>query len=107
MSVTSPDTEADVRKAANGRVAPRRVRVCIVAPSLAILGGQAIVAQRLLERLREDPSLELSFVPHNPALPGPLRHLQRIKYVRTIVTSIAYVGMLIRQLRDQDVVHIF
>ncbi len=85
----------------------RPLRVCVVAPSLAILGGQAIVAQRLIERLRMDPSLEISFVPHNPALPGPLRHLQRIKYVRTIVTSLAYVALLFRRLPRQDVVHVF
>jgi glycosyltransferase involved in cell wall biosynthesis len=84
----------------------RPLRVCIVAPSLAILGGQAIVAQRLIERLRMDPSLEISFVPHNPTLPGPLRYLQRIKYVRTIVTSLAYVACS-SPAADSDVVHVF
>jgi glycosyltransferase involved in cell wall biosynthesis len=85
----------------------RPLRVCIVAPSLAILGGQAIIAERLLGRLGEDRALELSFVPHNPVRPGALRHLQRVKYLRTIVTSIAYVGLLVRHLRRQDVVHVF
>jgi hypothetical protein len=33
----------------------RRLRVCVVAPSLDILGGQAVVAQRLIEHLRRDP----------------------------------------------------
>jgi len=84
-----------------------RLRVCIVAPSLDILGGQAVVAQRLMERLRADPSLDVTFVPHNPRLPGPLRALQRVKYVRTIVTSIEYLWLLLRRLRDQDVVHVF
>ena len=28
----------------------RPIRVCLVAPSLNILGGQAVAAQRLLER---------------------------------------------------------
>jgi len=83
------------------------LRVCVVAPSLDILGGQAVVAQRLLERLRSDPSLEVSFVPHNPRLPGPLRALQRIKYVRTAVTSVAYLASLLKRLRDVDVVHVF
>lgn len=85
----------------------RRLRVCIVAPSLDILGGQAVVAQRLMECLKTDSSIELSFLPHNPRLPGPLRYLQRVKYLRTIATSIAYVGSLVRRLRDQDVVHVF
>jgi glycosyltransferase involved in cell wall biosynthesis len=81
--------------------------VCIIAPSLDILGGQAVVAQRLMNRLATDPSLELSFVPHNPRLPGQLRSLQRVKYVRTIVTSIVYLWLLLRRLRHVDVVHVF
>jgi hypothetical protein len=84
----------------------RRLRVCVVAPSLDILGGQAVVAQRLIEHLRRDPSLDLSFIPHNPRLPGPLRVLQRIKYVRTILTSLAY-GALLSRLHRYDVVHVF
>src|SRR5215208_5600746 len=86
---------------------PRPLRVCIVAPSLDILGGQAVVAQRLMEHLRLDPSMQISFVPHNPRLPGPFRALQRVKYVRTVVTSIAYVIHLLVRLRGQDVVHVF
>jgi L-malate glycosyltransferase len=84
-----------------------RLRVCIVAPSLDILGGQAVVAQRLMDQLESDPDIELSFLPHNPRLPGVLRHLQRVKYLRTIVTSAAYVVLLLRRLPRQDVVHVF
>ena len=83
------------------------LRVCIVAPSLDILGGQAVVAQRLLEHLRRDPSLDVSFVAHNPRLPGPLRWLQRVKYLRTVATSVAYIALLLSRLRRQDVVHVF
>lgn len=89
------------------RVGPRRVRVCIVAPSLDILGGQAIVAQRLMERLRRDDSLVITFIPHNPRLPGLFRQLQRVKYIRTISTSLVYIASLLRQLRNQDVIHVF
>jgi glycosyltransferase involved in cell wall biosynthesis len=91
----------------SGELRPKRIRLCIVAPSLDILGGQAVVAQRLMARLQEDPDIELSFVPHNPRLPGPLRYLQRVKYLRTLVTSMAYMALLLRRLRDQDVVHVF
>jgi glycosyltransferase involved in cell wall biosynthesis len=85
----------------------RPIRVCIVAPSLAILGGQAVAAQRLLERLRDEPGLELDFIPHDPRGTALLRLLQRVKYVRTIATSIAYVWSLLRRLPRQDVVHVF
>ena len=110
-SVAPPTPELESRELAKPSENPRgvstRVRVCIVAPSLDILGGQAVVAQRLMDRLKTDPSLDISFVPHNPRLPGPLRFLQRVKYVRTVVTSIVYLSMLLRRLRDQDVVHVF
>jgi L-malate glycosyltransferase len=84
-----------------------KVRVLIVAPSLSILGGQAVQAQYLIEYLNKEPSFEVSFVPHDPRLPGPLSVLQRIKYVRTIVTSLCYCLALLYQVPKNDVVHIF
>lgn len=85
----------------------RPIRVCLVAPSLHILGGQAVAAQRLLERLRAVPGLEVGFVPHDPRGNALLRALQRVKYVRTIATSVAYVASLLRELPKYDVVHVF
>lgn len=79
----------------------------MIGPSLDILGGQAVQAVRLLERLREEPSLQVDFLPINPRLPGVLRNLQQIKYVRTIFTSIAYVWSLLRTVYKYDVLHIF
>jgi len=87
--------------------ADRPIRVCIVAPSLSILGGQAVAAQRLLERLRAVPGLEVDFLPHDPRSNPLLRLLQRVKYVRTVATSIAYVTSLLRRLPKYDVVHVF
>jgi glycosyltransferase involved in cell wall biosynthesis len=86
---------------------PRPIRVCLVAPSLSILGGQAVAAQRLLERLRKVPGLEVDFLPHDPRTNAVLRALQRVKYVRTVATSIAYVASLLRRLPRYDVVHVF
>ena len=85
----------------------RRIRVCLVAPSLSILGGQAVAAQRLLERLRAVPELEVGFLPHDPRTNALLRLLQRVKYVRTVATTIAYVASLLRKLPAYDVVHVF
>jgi glycosyltransferase involved in cell wall biosynthesis len=87
--------------------AAKRLRILIVAPSFDILGGQAVQAFRLLERLRNEPSLKVGFLPINPRLPGRLRKLQSIKYVRTFVTSIAYCLSLLAQIRQYDVIHIF
>ena len=91
------------------RAAPpsRPIRVCLVAPSLSILGGQAVAAQRLLERLRLVPGLEVGFLPHDPRTNALLRLLQRVKYVRTLATSAAYVASLFRTLGAYDIVHVF
>lgn len=85
----------------------KKLRVLIVAPSFAILGGQSVQAARLADRLREEPSLEVGFLPINPRLPGPLAFLQRIKYVRTVVTSVAYVLSLLARVYKYDVIHVF
>ena len=85
----------------------RPIRVCLVAPSLSILGGQAVAAQRLLERLRTVPGLEIGFLPHDPRTNALLRLLQRVKYVRTVATTVAYVSSLLRKLPAYDVVHVF
>ena len=47
-----------------------KIRVLIVAPSFRILGGQSVQAARLMERLSNEPSLEVGFLPINPRLPG-------------------------------------
>ena len=83
------------------------LRVLIVAPSFDILGGQSVQAAQLLEHLREETSVEVEFLPINPRLPGILQYLQRIKYVRTLVTSIAYIISLLFQVRKFDVIHVF
>lgn len=85
----------------------KKIRVCIVVASIDILGGQAIQALRLIEGLSGEPGVEAELLPINPRLPRPLRWLQRIKYVRTLVTSIAYVASLLVRLPRFDVVHVF
>lgn len=85
----------------------RPVRVCIVGPSLDILGGQAVAAERLRRRLGALDGLTVDFLAVNPRLPGPFRLLQRLKYVRTVVTSVAYVASLLLRTRRYDVLHVF
>lgn len=82
-------------------------RICLVGPSLDILGGQAVQLDRLRRQLASEPGLVVDFIPVNPRLPGLLGRLQRVKYVRTVVTSVAYVGRLLARLPRYDVVHAF
>lgn len=84
-----------------------RVRVLLVGPSLNILGGQAVQARRLLDGLTNSKRVEVSFLAVNPQLPGIFGYLQRIKYVRTIVTTIAYLSSLLRRVPHVDVVHAY
>lgn len=96
------------------RVAPlagteggRPIRVALVAPSMRYVGGQAIQAQRLMEHVRATPGFVVDFVPHDPVLPPLLTPLQRIKFVRTVINTVWYVGSLFARLRRADVVHTF
>ena len=83
------------------------LRVLIAAPSLDILGGQSRQAIRLMEGLKQEPDLHVGFLPHNPRLPRFLRWLQSLKYVRTVVTSLAYWAMLVVRVPQYDIIHIF
>lgn len=83
------------------------VRVLIVAPSLDILGGQSRQAVRLRTGLERESSLEIGFLPHNPRLPRLLRTLQRLKYVRTLSTTVYYWLLLLLRVRRYDIIHIF
>ena len=67
---------------------PRKLRVALVAPSMGILGGQAVQADRLLNAWRNDPDVEAWLVPINPVPPGPFRRAVDVKYVRTVATQL-------------------
>jgi glycosyltransferase involved in cell wall biosynthesis len=84
-----------------------RLRVALVAPSLRILGGQAVQAERLLRAWREDSEIEAWLVPIDPVPPAAFARLTRIKYVRTLITQILYWRLLFRELRRANVVHVF
>lgn len=84
-----------------------RLRVLIVAPSFDILGGQAVHAARLMERLREESSLEVSFLPINPPFPRALKKIQGVKYVRSLRTTLLYWKELLRHVRKCDVIHVY
>lgn len=84
-----------------------RLNVALVAPSMGILGGQAVQADRLVKAWAGDPEVRAWLVPINPVPPGPLRHALDVKYLRTVATQLTYWPLLIRELRHADVVHVF
>jgi glycosyltransferase involved in cell wall biosynthesis len=85
----------------------QKLRLAIVAPTLRILGGQAVQADRLLRLWRDDPDVDAWLVPVNPLPPRGLRFAINIKYLRTIVTELTYIPLLVRELARADVVHVF
>jgi glycosyltransferase involved in cell wall biosynthesis len=84
-----------------------KLRVGIVAPSLGILGGQAVQADRLIRAWQNDPDVDAWLVPVNPLPARPLRWATRVKYLRTLATESAYGPQLLRELAQTDVVHVF
>jgi glycosyltransferase involved in cell wall biosynthesis len=84
-----------------------RLNVAIVAPSMGILGGQAVQASRLLRSWENDPEVRAWLVPINPPPPHALTFSVRVKYLRTLVTQLGYWPSLARELRRADVVHVF
>lgn len=86
---------------------PSRLNIAIVAPSIGILGGQAVQAARLLRSWEDDPDVRAWLVPINPAPPRSLAFAVKIRYLRTLVTQLLYWPLLMRELRRADVVHVF
>jgi glycosyltransferase involved in cell wall biosynthesis len=86
---------------------PTRLKIAFVAPSLRILGGQAVQADRLLSAWKNDQEIEAWLVPVNPLPLSWLRWTLDVKYARTAVTELTYFPLLARELSRADVVHIF
>lgn len=84
----------------------RLKKVCIIASSLHLMGGQAVQAAELKARL-EQGGVPVGFLPINPALPSILGKLQQIKYLRTLVTWPSYVLSLLWNVPKYDVLHLF
>lgn len=80
------------------------IKVLIVAPALPLVGGQVVQSSRLLENFRSDPNLKVDLQPINPSF---FPRLQKINYVRTLLTETKYIFDLFRKIPHYDVIHIF
>src|SRR6266513_1744654 len=83
------------------------IRVCITAPSLRTVGGQAVQASRLLAHFGTLRSLRPSFIPHDPVPQGFVGRFNGVKYVKTLTRTLLYIGDLVRGLYLCDIVHVF
>jgi glycosyltransferase involved in cell wall biosynthesis len=84
---------------------PRKMKLALVAPSLAILGGQGVQADTLA-RLLSAEGYEVDFIPINPAFPRGLGWVRRVPYLRTVLNQALY-GVSLGRLRECDLVHVF
>lgn len=87
----------------DGSVLPK---ILVVAPSIRIMGGQAVMAKQLLDDFHSS-GFNADFLPINPKPPGPLAFAERIKYVRTLCVSFFYIFSLIVRVPRYEIIHIF
>jgi L-malate glycosyltransferase len=88
-------------------VSRRRLRVCIVAPSLRYVGGQSVQADLLRRHWQNDPEIEISLLAVDPPLPRALAWAENIPGLRTILREPIYFWHLRQALQGVDVAHIF
>src|SRR5438105_5443732 len=96
----------DAAEAAQASLARSPLRLLIIAPSHDILGGQSVHAAQLVKEFGKEPALRVSFLPINPRAPGFLKYLQRVKFIRTITTSLIYLIKLLTKIPRHDVIHV-
>ena len=82
----------------------RPIRVLLIAPSMRIIGGQSIQADRLLHYIGKRPEVDLSFLCFDAPLPAVIG---RIPLVRTMVRSLIYWVTLLARAWRHDVLHVF
>jgi glycosyltransferase involved in cell wall biosynthesis len=92
----------DTRQASDSLPQAAR-RVLLIAPSVAIIGGQSIQANQLLRCLANESSVQVQFLAVNPRLPRALS----MKYIRTLITLVLYLARLARSIGRAQVLHIF
>ncbi len=83
---------------------PKLVKILVVAPALPLVGGQAVQAQRLIEKFRNHSQIKVDLQPINPVF---FPSLQKIKYLRTILTTVKYLFDLLIKVPRYDVIHVF
>lgn len=81
-----------------------KIKVLIIAPALPLVGGQTVQASRLVENFRSDPDIQMAQQPVNPSF---FPRLQKIKYVRTVLTQTKYIFDLIVKIPKYDVIHTY
>lgn len=81
-----------------------KIKILLIAPALPLIGGQAVQAKRIVSNFQNEPRIHLDFQPTNPQY---LPRLQKIKFIRTILTTVKYWFDLLFKVPKYDVLHVF
>ncbi len=81
-----------------------KIKILLIAPTLDVfVGGQAVQASRLMERLNQEPNIKVDIQSIGPQF---LPRLQKIKYMRTILSSTKYLFDIITKIPRYDIIHV-
>jgi len=84
-----------------------RIRVALVAPTHAFLGGHSVQADRLVRCWRDDPEYDVFQIRIDPPFPGPLDRVRALRGVRTAVRELLYWRELVEGIQRADIIHVF
>ncbi len=83
----------------------RSIKVLIIAPTFdTFLGGQAVQAARLLEKLNQEPDIQADI---QSIAPRFLTKLQQVRYLRTVLRAVKYLFDITVKIPKYDIIHIF
>lgn len=99
--IVCPRRASRINKVSNNKP----LKILIIAPTLdAGIGGQSVQAARLLEKLREEPDLQVDIQSISPKF---LPAVQRVKFARTLVTIPKFLFDIVRRIPKYDIIHVF
>ena len=85
---------------------PNKIKIALVAPSMRVVGGQSIQANRLLTAFENDAQIQYEFIPNDPPL-KILEFARNIPLLKTLATSVVFWLTLIKKIPKADAVHVF
>lgn len=98
---------SSVARGSSSMAADQKIKVAMVAPSLHFVGGQSAQAALLVRKWKQDPEVDVRFIPIDPDFPRGLRWISRVPYLRTVARMPLYFWTLWRAMGSADVAHIF
>jgi L-malate glycosyltransferase len=85
----------------------RPLRIALVCASLHYVGGQSVQADLLMGHWKNDPAVQVNFIPIDPPLPRLLAWIERIRGLRTVIREPFYIGALWKGFKNADLAHVF